>query len=360
MAKVRIYGEQDEAIFVDLSQAKLANLGIGPQLLFESLAKQNALNAAGIVETSAQRVPLRIGGALSGEATVAETPVEAAGRVLRLGDIAEVSHGFSDPPSMLVRQEGRPALAIGIVMAKGGNLLKLGQDLRETVARASRSIPQGFDLTQIADQPKVVQSAISEFTRSFIEALTIVMVVSFVSLGWRAGIVVSLTVPLVLAAVFVAMAALGLDLHRITLGALIIALGLLVDDAIIATEMMVVKMADGYDRIKAATAAWETTALPMLTGTLVTAAGFLPVGFAASSTGEYTGALFWVVSLALLVSWLVAVLFTPYIGVKLLPDPRMQESLVPAPIPATFTSRFALSSAYACAVAASCWPVPQL
>jgi multidrug efflux pump len=330
VAKVRIYGEQDEAIYIDLSQERLANLGIAPQQLFDSLAKQNALNAAGIVESSAQRITLRLSGALSGVDAVAKTPVETAGRVVRLGDIAEVSRGFVDPPSFLVRQEGHPALAIGVVMAKGGNLLSLGGAVKNAMAEINGGIPQGFDIAQIADQPKVVHEAVGEFTRSFVEALSIVLIVSFISLGWRAGIVVALTVPLVLAMVFVVMYAMGLDLHRITLGALIIALGLLVDDAIIATEMMVVKMEQGLDRRKAAAVAWDTTAFPMLTGTLVTAAGFLPVGFAASSTGEYTGGIFWVVMVALLASWLVAVLFTPFIGVKLLAEPKPHADAAPA------------------------------
>src|SRR6267154_1455394 len=272
--KVDLYGAQDERIFVEFSHAKLATLGITPQALFDSLAKQNNVVPAGTVETSSQRVPLRVTGALDGVKAVAETPVESNGRVFRLGDIATVTHGYVDPPTFTVRQEGKPALGIGVVTAKGANI---------------------------------------------IEALAIVLFVSFVALGWRTGIVVALSVPLVLAIVFVVMNAMSLDLHRITLGALIIALGLLVDDAIIAVEMMVVKMEQGWDRVRAASFAWESTAFPMLTGTLVTAAGFLPIGFANSSVGEYAGGIFWVVALSLVASWLVAVVFTPYIGVKLLP-----------------------------------------
>ncbi|WP_020174406.1 efflux RND transporter permease subunit [Methyloferula stellata] len=320
VVKVNMYGVQDQKIFVDFSQAKLANLNLQPQSIFDSLAKQNAVNASGVVETQSARVPMRITGALVGAAAVAETPVEANGRVFRLGDIANVTDGFEDPPSFLLRQRGEPSLALGVVMAKGGNLITLGDALKSAMAEITAQLPVGIDIEQIADQPKVVQTAIGEFTRSFTEALVIVLVVSFLSLGWRTGIVVAVSVPLVLAIVFIIMSAMGLDLHRITLGALIIALGLLVDDAIIAVEMMVVKMEQGVDRLKAATFAWDSTAFPMLTGTLVTAAGFLPVGFAASSTGEYAGGIFWVVMIALLASWIVAVVFTPYLGVKLLPD----------------------------------------
>ncbi len=320
VVKVNMYGVQDQKIFVDFSQAKLANLNLQPQSIFDSLAKQNAVNASGVIETQSARVPMRISGALVGAAAVAETPVGANGRVFRLGDIANVTDGFEDPPSFLLRQRGEPALALGVVMAKGGNLITLGESLKSAMTEITAELPVGVDVEQIADQPKVVETAVGEFTRSFTEALVIVLVVSFLSLGWRTGIVVAVSVPLVLAIVFIIMSAMGLDLHRITLGALIIALGLLVDDAIIAVEMMVVKMEQGVDRLKAATFAWDSTAFPMLTGTLVTAAGFLPVGFAASSTGEYAGGIFWVVMIALLASWVVAVVFTPYLGVKLLPD----------------------------------------
>ncbi len=322
VVKVNLYGTQDEKIFIEFSHAKLATLGIAPQQIFESLARQNAVTAAGVVETDAQRIALRVSGAVDGVRAVADTPVEVGGRGFRLGDIATVTRGFKDPPEFLVRQEGKPAIALGVVMAKGGNLTALGEALHGKLETIRARLPQGIEIDQVADQPLVVDKAISEFLKSFLEALAIVLFVSFLSLGWRTGIVVALSVPLVLAMVFVVMNAMGLDLHRITLGALIIALGLLVDDAIIAVEMMVVKMEQGYDRIRAASYAWEHTAFPMLTGTLVTAAGFLPVGFAASSVGEYTNGIFWVVALALIASWIVAVVFTPFIGVKLLPDFR--------------------------------------
>ncbi len=320
VTKVDLYGIQDEKIYVEFSHAKLATLGITPQALFDSLAKQNNVVPAGTVETSSQRVPLRVTGALDGVKAVAETPVESNGRVFRLGDIATVSHGYVDPPTFKVRQEGKPALGIGVVTATGANILELGKDVAAATAEFMQAVPQGINLDQIADQPKVVEHAVGEFVHSFIEALAIVLFVSFLALGWRTGIVVALSVPLVLAIVFIVMNAMSLDLHRITLGALIIALGLLVDDAIIAVEMMVVKMEQGFDRVRAASFAWESTAFPMLTGTLVTAAGFLPIGFANSAVGEYAGGIFWIVAIALVASWFVAVIFTPYIGVRLLPN----------------------------------------
>jgi multidrug efflux pump subunit AcrB len=323
VAKVNLYGSQDEKIYLEFSDTKLATLGITPDQMFQSLARQNAVVPAGVVETKAQRVPLRVTGALDGVQAVAETPIEANGRVFRLGDIATVTHGYVDPPTFMVRQEGKPAIGIGVVMAKGANILELGPDVANATAQFMAGVPQGFDLEQIADQPVVVEHAVGEFVHSFIEALAIVLFVSFLALGWRTGIVVAFSVPLVLAIVFIVMNAMGLDLHRITLGALIIALGLLVDDAIIAVEMMVVKMEQGWSRIRAASFAWESTAFPMLTGTLVTAAGFLPIGFANSAVGEYAGGIFWVVAIALVASWLVAVMLTPFIGVKLLPNSKI-------------------------------------
>src|SRR6201987_4073966 len=320
VTKVDLYGTQAEGIFVEFSHAKLATLGITPQALFDSLAKQNNVTPAGMVETSAQLVPLLVTGALDGAKAVAETPVESNGRVFHLGDIANVTHGFVDPPSFVVRQAGNSATGIGVVTEKGANILELGKDVANATAEFMKAVPKGINVDLIADQPKVVEHAVGEFVHSFIEALVIVLFVSFVALGWRTGIVVAMSVPLVLSIVFIVMNAMSIDLHRITLGALIIALGLLVDDAIIAVEMMVVKMEQGWDRIRAASFAWDSTAFPMLTGTLVTAAGFLPIGFANSAVGEYAGGIFWIVAIALVASWFVAVIFTPYIGVKLLPN----------------------------------------
>lgn len=325
VVKVNIYGQQDERIFVEFSHAKLATLGVPPAAIFDSLQRQNAVVPAGSIDTGSARVPLRVTGAFDGVAAVAATPVDVGGRQFRLGDIATITRGFVDPPTYLIRQEGRPALAVGVVMARGANILTLGEDLKAAKAEFTASVPAGVTFDQIADQPKVVDKAVTEFLKAFLEALAIVLFVSFVSLGWRTGIVVAFSVPLVLAVVFVGMLMLGIDLHRISLGALIIALGLLVDDAIIAVEMMVVKMEQGWDRVSAAAYAWTSTAFPMLTGTLVTAIGFLPVGLANSAVGEYAGGIFWVVGLALIVSWFVAVLFTPYLGAKLLPDFRALE-----------------------------------
>lgn len=320
VTKVDLYGDQAERIFVEFSHAMLATLGVPLQTLFDSIGKQNALAPAGEFQTDAQRLPVRVTGAQQGAEAVAETPIFAGGQTFRLGDVANVSHGYEDPPSFLIRAQGEPALEVGVVMQKGGNILALGKALDATLADFEAELPRGVAISRIADQPQVVDKAVNEFSRSFIEALTIVLAVSFLSLGWRAGFVVATSVPLVLAIVFVAMEVLGLDLQRVTLGALIIALGLLVDDAIIATEMIVVKLEQGWDRERAASFAWTSTAFPMLTGTLVTAAGFLPIGLANSAVGEYTGGIFWVVGIALVASWFVAVLFTPYLGFKLLPN----------------------------------------
>jgi multidrug efflux pump subunit AcrB len=322
VTKVDLYGDQSERIFVQFSHAKLATLGVPLQTLFDSIGRQNALAPAGEFQTDAQRLPVRVTGAEQGAEAVAETPVYAGGQMFRLGDVAKVAHGYEDPPSWLIRAQGQPALEVGVVMQRGGNILALGKALDATLADFQSELPRGVTIGRIADQPEVVDKAVNEFTRSFVEALAIVLAVSFLSLGWRAGFVVATSVPLVLAIVFIAMAFLGLDLQRVTLGALIIALGLLVDDAIIATEMIVVKLEQGWSRERAASFAWTSTAFPMLTGTLVTAAGFLPIGLANSAVGEYAGGIFWVVGIALMASWFVAVLFAPYLGYKLLPDYR--------------------------------------
>jgi multidrug efflux pump len=318
--KVDIIGERPQKIFIELNHAKLATLGITPQQIFDSVARQNAVTSGGSVDTAADRINLRVTGAFSGADAIAAVPVEANGRTFRLGDIATVTRGYEDPATFLVREGGKPAIGLGVSMQDGANIIKLGEDLKVAMEAITQTLPVGIEVTQIADQANVVEHSVSEFIETFVEALAIVLLVSFISLGWRAGIVVALCVPLVLAIVLTIMYALGIDLHRITLGALIIALGLLVDDAIIAIEMMVVKMEEGWDRARAATFAWTSTAFPMLTGTLVTAAGFLPVGFAKSSAGEYAGGIFWIVGIALIASWVVAVLFTPYLGLMLLPD----------------------------------------
>ena len=321
VSKINIVGTVDQRIYIEYSYKKLSTLALASTQIIESIRRQNAMAPAGFVDTVGDRVNVRVSGAFNGADAVAAVPVEDAGRTFRLGDITDVKRGYEDPPSFLVRQQGRPAVGVVVAMADGGNVLELGTNLAAAIKELKTQIPIGVQIDQIADQPKVVEESVGEFLHSFVEALVIVLAVSFVSLGWRTGIVVAVVVPLVLAIVFVVMDAAGMKLDRVSLGALIIALGLLVDDAIIAIEMMVVKMEQGLDRIAAAGFAWTSTAFPMLTGTLVTAAGFLPVGFARSTAGEYAGGIFWVVGLALVASWFVAVIFTPYLGVKLLPKP---------------------------------------
>ncbi len=320
--KIDLIGVQPERIFVEFSHVKLATLGIEPRVIFDSLARQNAVTPAGRFETGASAIPVRVTGALDGVAAIEAVPVAAGDRVFRMGDIATVKRGFIDPPNSLLRQDGKPAIGIGISMLDNGNIIALGEALDAAMAEVRAGLPVGLTVDQIADQPQVVEHSIHEFLKAFAEALAIVLAVSFLSLGLRTGVIVALSVPLVLAIVFLVMAMMGIDLNRITLGALIIALGLLVDDAIIAIEMMMVKMEQGWDRVRAAAAAWDLTAFPMLTGTLVTAAGFIPVAFARSAVAEYSGGIFWVVAISLLVSWLVAVIFTPYLGMKLLPEAR--------------------------------------
>lgn len=318
--KIDFVGDLPQRVFVEISHAKLASLGISPQQIFDSVTRQNALTPAGKIETTNDRVYVRVDGEFDVADSITEVPINANGRLLKLGDIAEVRRGYRDPPEFTLRYNGQPALGLGVVMRKGGNVLAMGEALEKEMASINDEIPAGVDIGTISYQPAVVEESVTEFTRSFIEALVIVLVVSFLSLGVRTGIVVALSVPSVLALTLVIMNAMGMDLDRISLGALILALGLLVDDAIIAVEMMAVKLEQGYDRLEAATFAWTSTAFPMLSGTLITAAGFLPVGFANSAAGEYAGAIFWVVGISLICSWIVAVMFTPYLGVKLLPD----------------------------------------
>jgi len=318
--KCVLVGDQPEKVFVEFSHTKLATLGVSPQTIFDSLAKQNAVATAGNVDTPTDRVYVRVEGPFDAAERASEVPVASGGNVFRLGDIAEVTKSYQDPPSYTMRHQGKPAVGLAVYMAEGHNVLELGEALEKELESIRHELPLGAEVHEVNFQPEVVLESVGEFLQSFAEALTIVLVVSFLSLGFRSGIVVALSVPLVLAICFVVMNAAGMNFDRITLGALIIALGLLVDDAIIAVEMMVVKMEEGWDRISAATYAWTSTAGPMLTGMLLTAVGFLPVGFARSTAGQYAGNIFWVVGLALIVSWIVAVVFTPYLGVKLLPN----------------------------------------
>jgi multidrug efflux pump len=321
-AKVALIGQVDERIFVEISHHRLATLGISPQAIFDAIGRQNAMTAAGAIQTSADEVQVRVSGDLGSLAALRDLPIAAGATVLRLGDIAEVRRGYEDPPDYLAFFNGQETVGVGVEMADGANVVHLGELLAAEVEAFRADLPLGVEVTQASDQADIVEHAFDEFIHTFVEALVIVLVVSFVTLGIRTGIVVALSVPIVLAVVFVIMQLMGLNFDRITLGALIIALGLLVDDAIIAVEMMVVKIEQGFDRIAAASAAWSSTAFPMLTGTLVTAAGFLPVGLAQSTSGEYAGNIFWVVGIALIVSWFVAVIVTPYLGLKLLPPPK--------------------------------------
>ncbi len=318
-AKVDVLGKQAERVYVEISTRRLAALGIAPSLLFDALARQNGVVPAGSADTPFDRVQVRVDGRLRNAADVGNVTLEVGDQLLRLGDVATVRAGFEDPPSFTIRHQGVPVLAIGITPQPKANVLDLGQALGLQLEQVRAQLPAGVQIEQYADQPRVVAESVWEFERAFLEALAIVLAVCFLFLGWRTGIVVATSVPLVLGLVATVMYLVGWELDRISLGALIIALGLLVDDAIIVVEMMMVKLEEGADRLSAAAYAYSSTAFPMLSGTLITAVGFMPVGFAKSIAGEYAGGIFWVVGLSLIVSWLVAVVFTPYLGVKLLP-----------------------------------------
>ncbi|HID3655173.1 TPA: efflux RND transporter permease subunit [Serratia marcescens] len=318
--KVNIIGEQAERIFVSFSHDRLATLGVSAQDIFAALNNQNVLTPAGSIDTRGPQVFIRLDGAFDTLEKIRETPVVVQGRTLKLSDVATVERGYEDPATFMVRNQGEPALLLGIVMREGWNGLELGKALDKEAASINADMPLGMTFVKVTDQSVNISSAVDEFMIKFFVALLVVMVVCFLSMGWRVGVVVAAAVPLTLAVVFVVMEASGKNFDRITLGSLILALGLLVDDAIIAIEMMVVKMEEGYDRIKASAYAWSHTAAPMLAGTLVTAVGFMPNGFAQSTAGEYTSNMFWIVGIALIASWVVAVVFTPYLGVKMLPD----------------------------------------
>ncbi|WP_072928207.1 efflux RND transporter permease subunit [Nissabacter archeti] len=318
--KVNIIGEQAERIYVAFSHDRLATVGLSPQDIFSALNSQNALTPAGAIETHGAQIFIRLDGAFDELQKIRETPLVAQGKTLKLSDVATVERGYEDPATFLIRNQNEPALLLGVVMREGWNGLDLGHALDAATAKINENMPLGMTLTKVTDQSVNIRSAVDEFMVKFFVALLVVMVVCFVSMGWRVGVVVAAAVPLTLAVVFVVMAATGKNFDRITLGSLILALGLLVDDAIIAIEMMVVKMEEGYDRIKASAYAWSHTAAPMLAGTLVTAVGFMPNGFAQSTAGEYTSNMFWIVGIALIASWVVAVAFTPYLGVRMLPE----------------------------------------
>lgn len=325
--KADLIGVQDQKIYVEISSRKLASYGVSVNQVIDAIKRDNDVAGSGAVDVGSDHVFVRVDVGFDKAASVRAAPIQVAGKQLTVGDVAEIKRGYVDPKQYTMRVNGQDVIGLGLVMAKGDDVLSLGKRLEEAMAAIAATLPAGVTVHTVADQPKVVEKSVGEFVESLGEALAIVMVVSFISLGWRTGIVVALAVPLVLALTLVAMLLLGIDLQRISLGALIIALGLLVDDAIIAVEMMVVKMEQGWDRMKAGAFAYASTALPMLTGTIVTAAGFVPVGFAASTAGEYTNSIFWVVSVSLGLSWIVAVVFTPYLGQHLLPKPKAHHEL---------------------------------
>ena len=316
--KTELIGVQGEKIYIEAQPQRLAAYGLVPLQVFDALQRQNSVNPAGFIEADTHRIRLRVSGAFDTLESIRATRLLLNGRLFRLDDIATVTRGVAEPPAPRMRVGGQPAVGIGVTMLRGGDVIGLGESLQTAMARLQQDLPAGVEVHVVADQPQIVKRSIKLFLESLGEAMAIVLLVSFLSLGMRTGAVVALSIPLVLAITFLLMMAFGIDLQRISLGALVIALGLLVDDAIIAVEMMVVKMEQGWDKFKAATYAYTSTAFPMLTGTLITAAGFTPVGFARSSAGEYTFSIFSVLTIALLTSWLVAVVFTPFIGYKLL------------------------------------------
>ncbi|UZE19124.1 efflux RND transporter permease subunit [Pseudomonas sp. B21-054] len=320
VGKVELLGLQDEKIWIELSNVKLATLGLPLAAVQQALEAQNAVSTAGFFETASERLQLRVSGNFQTVEDIRNFPIRVADRTFRIDDVAEVRRGFNDPPAPRMRFMGEDAIGLAVAMKQGGDILILGKALEVEFARLQNNLPAGMQLRKVSDQPAAVKTGVGEFVQVLVEALTIVLLVSFFSLGLRTGMVVALAIPLVLAMTFAAMYYLGIGLHKISLGALVLALGLLVDDAIIAVEMMAIKMEQGFDRIKAASFAWTSTAFPMLTGTLITAAGFLPIATAQSGTGEYTRSIFQVVTLALLASWVAAVVFVPYLGEKFLPD----------------------------------------
>jgi multidrug efflux pump len=326
VAKVQFLGLQEERIFIDVSNSRRAKLGIPPRLIAETLAAQNEVVSGGSLDTATDKIFVRVSGALKTVDDVRNLPIQYAGRTFRIGDVAEVYRGYEDPPAPRLRFNGEPAIGIAVSMEQGGDIIRLGKQLDAEFEKLNHDVPLGMSLARLADQPRAVSDSISEFVRALAEAVVIVLVVCFVSLGVRTGLVVALSIPLVLAMTFAAMYYFDIGLHKTSLGALVIALGLLVDDAIIAVEMMAVKLEEGFDRVQAASFAYATTAFPMLSGTLITAAGFLPIATAKSSTGEYTVAIFQVTVIALLLSWAAAVLFVPLLGYLLLPEKGLSEN----------------------------------
>lgn len=317
--KVDLLGKQDQKVYVEFSNRRLATLGITPLAIAESLRSQNAMMPGGSIDTKDDRVFVRVSGQFTNLDDIRNVPVSAGGRTIKLGDIATVTRGFQDPPTYTIRHNGQDVLMVGIVMTDDGNVVELGKAVEEAVAKLQSELPHGVELERVADQPTTVKDSVWEFERSLMEALVIVMAVSLLSLGFRTGLIVAISVPLVLGVVAMVMLAMGWNLERISLGSLIIALGLLVDDAIIAIEMTVVKMEGGWDRVKAAAFSYSATAMPRLSGALITVAGFMPIGFAHSTTAEYAGGIFWIVGIAVVFSWLCSGMIVPYLAVKMLP-----------------------------------------
>ncbi|OXR50689.1 MFS transporter [Pusillimonas sp. T2] len=318
--KALVLGERSERVFVEFDTARLNNLGISPQAVFQAIDAHNRLLPAGHLETEGPRVYLRLDTDLSDLDELSAVPLRIGDRLIRLSDIATVTPGYEDPPGYLVRSRGKDAMLVGVVMESGVNGLELGERLTQFVVKERETLSLGMTLEVLTNQAEAIAGAVSLFQVKFFVAIAVVVAVSMLAIGVKAGLIVGVAVPLTLGITFLVMLLMNINLDRVTLGALILALGLLVDDAIIAVEMMLVKMEAGWDRVRAAAHAWNVTAAPMLFGTLVTVAGFIPVGFAQSAVGEYTGNIFWVLGIALIVSWLVAVVFVPYLGVKLLPD----------------------------------------
>ena len=320
--KVLLLGERSERVYVEFDPAHLANLGIAPQAIFDAIEAHNQLAPAGFIDRDGPRTYLRIDSDLSAQGDLEAVPVLIGDRLLRLGELATIHHGYEDPPSYLVRAHGEDAILLGLVMRKGENGLDFGAEVSDFLAHERARLPLGMTLHTLTNQTDMIRAAVDLFQVKFLVAVAVVMAVSILSIGLRAGLIVGIAIPVTLGLAFLLMKFAGINLDRITLGALIIALGLLVDDAIIAIEMMIVKMEAGWDRVQAASHAWNVTAAPMLFGTLVTVAGFVPIGFARSGVGEYAGNIFWVMAFSLVVSWLVAVTFTPWLGVKMLPELR--------------------------------------
>ena len=324
VGKVDLVGAQDEVIYLEFSTRQIAALGLDQQAIMRHLQAQNAITPSGVIQAGPERVSVRVGGQFTSEESLEAINLRVNDRFFRLSDVATITRGYADPPTALFRFNGQPAIGLAIGMKPGANLLEFGEALSKRNAQVAGDLPIGVGVHLVSDQPAVVEEAVAGFTRALFEAVAIVLVVSFISLGMRAGLVVALSIPLVLAITFVVMAYLGISLQRISLGALIIALGLLVDDAMIAVEMMVARLEAGDALRKAATYVYTSTAFPMLTGTLVTVAGFIPIGLNGSAAGEYTFTLFVVIAVSLLVSWIVAVLFTPLLGVTILPETMKQ------------------------------------